>query len=97
MQQKGEIMKPSDIEVDYKDGRLTAYIPHRESDGRIIKHDPRLWAQLDRIRESTTVEQDLEILDYLYGRKDLPEDPTPEDIKKEAMRQAVVEFSFAAS
>jgi hypothetical protein len=90
-------MKPSDIEVDYEGDRLTAYIPLHESDGRRIKHDPRVWAALDRIRESTTVEQDLETLDYLYGRKDLPDDPTPEDIKKEAMRQVVVEFSFCAS
>jgi hypothetical protein len=89
-------MKPSEIEVDYEGGRLTAYIPHRASDGRIIKHDPRLWAQLDLLRDSTTVDQDLEILDYLYGRNDLPVDPTPEDIKKEAMRQVIVEFSFCS-
>jgi hypothetical protein len=87
-------MKPLDIEVGYNGDRLEAYIPVSDSNGRIIKHDPRLWPELDRVREHTTIVQDLRILDDLFGRDNLPADATPVDVKKEAIRQLIVEFEI---
>lgn len=56
-----------------------------------LRYHPGYLEAIERVKKQT-LEQDLKVLDDLYGRDNLRYGMTPEEVKEEALRQLELEF-----
>jgi hypothetical protein len=89
------MLETSMIEIVEEGGHLVVMLPTQCSDGHSLGYYPTMYAALEAAKAGS-VQQNYATLDDLFGRSNLPDAPTAHDVKAEALRQIVVEFSYPA-